>query len=178
MNPTTSTDPQTVLHSLRQRFAESADGVLEAIAREQGLSTLDVVSCLPAECCTRVNGEHFQAIMDELSEWGEILLIVHTPDAIIECGAPLPKVTTGRGFYNFEHGSPIRGHIRLDACAEICLIRRPFMGMETCSVQFFNAEGNAIFKVFVGRGEDDVLDAGQVRRFEALRERFNSAVTA
>jgi len=174
MKPSIPNEKQAVLETLRTRFAESADGVLEMIAAQSGLTTREVLGCLPEECCLPIDGEHFAEIMEEISRWGEILLIVHTADAIIECAGPLPEGTFGRGFFNLGHGSPIRGHIRADACAEICLVRRPFMGMETCSVQFYNGHGESMFKVFVSRDEDDVLKADQVALFEALRNRFRS----
>ncbi len=158
--------------ALRARFAKNADGVLEQIAAQNGLSTREVVACLPEACCVTLEGARFAEIMEEISGWGEILLIVHTPDAVIECLGALPRGSFGRGFFNFEHGTPIRGHIRADHCTEICLVRRPFMGLETCSAQFFNQRGEAIFKIFVFRGEDGKLKAEQVDRFEALRERF------
>lgn len=171
-------DKQTRIETLRAKFAKDADGILEMIAMQSGLATREVVECLPESCMVTADGEHFARIMDELSEWGEILLIVHTPDAIIECAAPLPKGSFGRGFFNLGHGSPIRGHIRAERCADICLVRRPFMGMETCSVQFFNAHGDAMFKIFVSRDANDKLNETQVARFEALREQFRKPLAA
>jgi len=175
---TTDKEKQPLLDTLREKFAKSADGILEMIAAQSGLTTREVVSCLPESCCQFVEGEHFEAIMTELSEWGEILLIVHTADGVFECAGPMPKGSFGRGFYNLERGSPIRGHIRADNCDAICLVRRPFMGKETCSLQFFNTHGDAMFKVFVNRAEDGSLDAGQVSRFEGLWTRFQEPVAA
>ncbi len=179
MKPTTDPkEKEIVLEALRTRFKESADGVLEMIAAQSGLTTREVTACLPESCCQSVEGGQFAEVMEELSTWGDILLIVHTADAIIECLAPLPAGSFGRGFFNLGHGSPIRGHIRAERCAEICLVRRPFMGMETCSVQFFNEEGGAMFKIFVTRDEEDVLLPEQVRRFEALQERYRQVEVA
>ena len=46
------------------------------------------------------------------------------------------------------------------------------MGMDTLSVQFFNANGEAMFKIFVGRDENRRLKADQVERFARLKVRF------
>ena len=175
---TSEPEKQTQLAALRTRFAKSADGVLETIALESGLTTREVVGCLPESCCQVVEGGRFTEVMSDISEWGEILLLVHTADAVIECAGPLPKGKFGRGFFNLGSGSPIRGHIRADHCADICLVRRSFMGMDTCSVQFFNARGETMFKIFVSRDDDDELNAEQVSRFEGLRERFSGAMAA
>ena len=40
------------------------------------------------------------------------------------------------------------------------------MGMETMSVQFFNAHGETIFKIYVGRDAQKKLKADQVERFD------------
>ena len=42
------------------------------------------------------------------------------------------------------------------------------MGMDTVSAQFFNADGDAMFKIFVGRDESRRLKADQVERFARL----------
>jgi len=46
------------------------------------------------------------------------------------------------------------------------------MGRESCSVQFFDRDGEAMFKVFVRRLPDRSLDPAQVARFEALKAIF------
>jgi putative heme iron utilization protein len=48
------------------------------------------------------------------------------------------------------------------------------MGRPSCSLQFFNGNGEAMFKVFVRRDERRNLIAEQVERFDALRARLPS----
>jgi hypothetical protein len=45
----------------------------------------------------------------------------------------------------------------------------------SCSPQFINVEGGAMFKVFVGRDEKRELLAGQLASFERLRDAQTSA---
>lgn len=173
----TDKEKQLLLETLRAKFAKSPDGILEMIAAQSGLTTREVTECLPDSCRTFVSGENFEKIMTDLSKWGEILLIVHTMDGVFECAGVMPKGEFGRGFYNLERGSPIRGHIRAENCADIALVRRPFMGKETCSLQFFNTHGDAMFKVFVSRDEDGSLKENQVKCFEGLRSHFAETAT-
>jgi putative heme iron utilization protein len=49
------------------------------------------------------------------------------------------------------------------------------MGMDTLSIQFFNVDGEAMFKIFVGRDEKRQLKADQVERFAALEAKFAAA---
>ncbi len=157
------------LEPLRERLAKNPDGIVERIAREYGVSTLAVVEALPAAHRTVIKGELFAEVMKELESWGEILFIVHTPDIVLECAGTIPPGSFGRGYYNIHGDSPIGGHIRAEACARIVLLARPFMGRHSCSIQFFNGDGEAMFKVFVRRDEKRELKADQVAKFEAMR---------
>ena len=53
--------------SLAARVAASAGDLLEQIAREYGVSTLEVVRNLPAEQGTVVSGEAFADIMQDIA---------------------------------------------------------------------------------------------------------------
>jgi putative heme iron utilization protein len=46
------------------------------------------------------------------------------------------------------------------------------MGRDSCSIQFFDTAGDAMFKIFVRRGSDRSLDEAQVAMFEKLASRF------
>ena len=160
------------LDRVRQELAEKPDGVLEAVASAYGLSLQRVVECLPAGMGKRVSGAHFVDVMQDVASWGDITFIVHTKDAIVEFEGPLPGGTSGHGFYNLKGGNGLSGHLRATNCCAIVFLRRPFMGVETLSVQFFNADGEAMFKIFVGRDKDRRLKADQVQRFAALEAKF------
>lgn len=173
--PPNPQEKEAILKTLREQLAKNPDGILEKIAMENRVTTRDVVACLPTEHVVTADGSKFEEIMAELSTWGNILLIVHTPDVVMECAAPLPAGKFGHGFFNLGHDSPIRGHIRAENCKDICFVHRPFMNMDTYSVQFFNMRGGAMFKIFVRRDEEsDLLDAGQIEKFEKLQARYRT----
>jgi putative heme utilization carrier protein HutX len=157
---------------LAERLSRNADGILEQIARDYGTSTFEVVRALPAEHCTVVPGSRFEEILHALTEWGEVLFIVHTPDIVLECAGRVPPGSFGRGYFNLHGDSPIGGHIKAENCANIAFVSRPFMGRPSCSLQFFNRTGEAMFKVFVRRDSERNLIAEQVARFDALRRRI------
>jgi len=158
--------------SLAERLAKNPDGVLERIAAEHGVSTRDVVAALPEAHQSFIAGDRFQEVMTALEAWGEVLFIVHTPDIVLECVGRIPPGTIGRGYYNLHGDSPIGGHIRYESCDSIAFVSRPFMGRQSCSIQFFNAAGEAMFKVFVRRDAERNLLQDQVALFEALRTRL------
>ena len=70
---------------LAERLASSADGIVEQIARDYGVSPFEVIRQMPAEHRTIVQGANFADIMQALTSWGEVLLIVHTRGIVLEC---------------------------------------------------------------------------------------------
>lgn len=155
---------------LRQAIADEPGGVLEDIARREGATYRDVLEALPEGQAVARPGSAFEDVWRALADWpGEVTFIVHTPDGVFETRGRVPPGSHGRGFFNIHGDSPIGGHIRAERCAAIYLVDRPFFGRRSCSVQFVNVEGGAMFKVFVGRGPDRELDPGQVALFEQLR---------
>jgi heme iron utilization protein len=154
---------------LAERLKTNADGILEQIARDYGVSTFAVVEALPEEHRAIVPGARFEEILRDLTKWGEVLFLVHTPDIVLECAGTVPPGSFGRGYFNLHGDSPISGHIKADACAHIAFVTRPFMGRPSCSLQFFNRAGEPMFKVFVRRDKDRNLVGEQTARFDALR---------
>jgi putative heme utilization carrier protein HutX len=151
------------------KLAAMPDGVVEAIARECGVSSREVLEALPPDHRTFIPAERFEAIWSELTGWGEVLFIVHTADIVLECIGTLPMGTFGHGYFNIHGDSPIGGHIRADNCRAIYLVDRPFHGKRSCSVQFYNEAGEAMFKVFVRRNKARELIPQQLALFEAMK---------
>ena len=162
--------PQQPLEA--ERLAQNSDGVLEQISREYGVSTFDVVAALPEAQRSILPGSRFEEIMGALTDWGEVLFIVHTPDIVLECAGKIPPGSFGRGYFNLHGDSPIGGHLRAENCTHIAFVSRPFMGRPSRSLQFFNGAGEAMFKIFVRRDAARNLIAEQLDKFESLRKRL------
>ena len=67
VNPTETAS----LEKLRARFVEKADGVLESIASEHGVTLAQAIACLPDGMARSVSGEHFATVMEDISDWGK-----------------------------------------------------------------------------------------------------------
>lgn len=169
---TTAGSVRLARDELARKLAENPDGVLERIAEEAGVSTFNVVDALPAEHRTIVPGERMCDVLEALTTWGDVLVIVHTRDLVLECKGPIPPGTHGRGYFNIHGAGPISGHIKTDNCAHVAFVSRPFMGRPSRSIQFFNRDGEAMFKVFVRRDERREMIAEQVETFDALRSSY------
>jgi heme iron utilization protein len=157
------------LEAIKASLAEKPDGVLEALAESHGVPLRTVMDCLPAGQAVPVPGNRFEAVWSDLVQWGTVTFIVHTRDGVFETRGTIPPGSFGRGFFNIHGDSPIGGHLRADRCVAIYFVDRPFFGRRSCSLVFVNGDGEAMFKVFVGRDAERELDRSQVGRFEALR---------
>ncbi len=157
------------LSVVRAALAAKPDGVLESLAEANGVTYRAVLDCLSPEAARAVKPEAFDRVWTELTTWGPVMFIVHTADGVFETKAALPPGTHGRGYFNIHGDSPIGGHLKIERCAAIYFIDRPFFGRRSCSIQFINSDGDAMFKVFVGRDEQRNLKTEQVERFEELR---------
>ena len=158
-----------------EALAAKPDGVVEAIAASAEVTPAEILEVLPGKAAVIASKEAFADIWSEMTGWGEVLFIVHTDDIVLEAEGSLPEGSEGHGWFNIHGDSPIGGHIRKDNCASVTFVDRPFHSRRSCSIWFMNAKGSAMFKVFVRRDESRELIAGQLARFEALRDRYAAA---
>lgn len=155
-------------------LAEKPDGVVEAIAGKAEVTPAEILAILPPGAAIQAPAESFNAIWEELRSWGEILMIVQTPDIVFEVAGTLPEGSEGHGWFNIHGDSPIGGHIKKEACVSIAFVDRTFHGRRSLSVWFMNAAGSAMFKIFVRRDAEKELLPHQVARFETLRDSFSA----
>ncbi|KRE11287.1 hypothetical protein ASE63_20230 [Bosea sp. Root381] len=168
-----TSDHAAKLDRVRQALAQKPDGILEQVAAEHGVPLQAVIERVPGDGTSQIDGAHFVDVLTDIASWGDITFICHSKDAVVEFSGPVPNGKIGHGMYNLHGaGGGLSGHLRHENCKAIFFVRRPFMGVDTLSVQFFNAEGEAIFKIYVGRDAQRQLKAEQVERFARLERRF------
>lgn len=155
-----------------EALAAKPDGVLEAVAEAHGLAYAEVLALLPDGQAAATSGAAFEAIWEALTGWGEVLFLVHGKNGVFEIRTALPPGTEGRGWFNIHGDTPLGGHLRRDRCRSIWFVDRPFFGRRSCSIQFVDADGETMFKVFVIRDAERALDPRQTALFEALRQRW------
>jgi len=157
---------------LRQKLSENPGVVFEDAAREHNVPPRAVVEALPDGMRRIAAGAAFIEAMDDISTWGDVTVIVHTDDGIMEFGGPVPKGQVARGYFNLMGRTGFHGHLRYERCAGIAFVERPFMGRTSCLLIFLNHDGGIMFKIFVGRDEKGELKADQLEKFRTLRDRL------
>ena len=152
--------------SLQDFMKTEPDGTLEAIAGQYNTTLLEVVKNLPSHML--VAGDKFDTVWDTVCEWGKVTTLVHSADVILEFTGELPSGFHRHGYFNLRGKKGMTGHIKAENCTHIALVERKFMAMDTASILFFNAAGNAMFKIFLGRDDHRQLLAEQVDAFRTL----------
>lgn len=158
----------TDLAALKTLMAENPGAVIEDVARDHKVTARAVIEALPAGMVRIGGGDAFVPVMQDIAEWGDVTLIVHTDDAIFEFSGAVPKGEIGRGYFNLMQPKGLHGHLRHERCGGVAFIERPFMGKSSAFVAFLNVDGGVMFKVFVGRDEARALKQDQLERFRAL----------
>jgi putative heme utilization carrier protein HutX len=162
----------TELADLRAHMAENPGAVIEDVARQRQMTPRAVIEALPPEMVRIGRGHAFVVTMQDIAQWGEVTLIVHTDDAIFEFTGAIPAGEVGRGYFNLMQPKGLHGHLRHERCEAIAFVERPFMGKSSAFIAFINPEGGIMFKVFVGRDEKRALRSDQLERFRSLADRI------
>jgi putative heme utilization carrier protein HutX len=168
----------TELAELKAQMVENPGAVIEDVARQRNVTPRAVIEALPPEMVRIGAGGGFATAMQDIAQWGEVTLIVHTDDAIFEFTGAIPPGEIGRGYFNLMQPKGLHGHLRHERCGAIAFVERPFMGKQSAFAAFLNVDGGIMFKVFVGRDETRALRADQLARFRALANRLTSAGAA
>ena len=166
---------------IKALLAQNPKISLGEIAKELNISDYEVLLNLPEELCKAAGGERFSDVIKELEGWGEVLFVKNTPNFIIEFRTKIPSGRNAQGFYNFGMGAKgeeshglgiLGGHLRADAIEKIFFVTQTFMGLVTKSVQFYDKNGENIFKIYVARDEKRELSPTQVKAFEEFKAKL------
>ena len=131
--------------------------MLSSLAREFHVSEKEVARALPGEMCAFTGGENFTRVWEALGTWEKATFIVQHEGHVLEVKCRIPAGRPGHGYYNLMGDEALGGHIKADAITDIAFLSMPFMGLESHSVQFFNAGGHVVFSVYAGRENHRIL---------------------
>ena len=163
---------------VQRRFEESPEVLSAAVAAELNVSELEIIRQMATLDISDVKvslaeGDQFETIIDELREWGDIMLVLDVEGSIFEMVTPFPKGGKKFGYYNMSDSrTALKGHLKLDGYGAIALVSKPFHGVNTRSVQFFSPAGRPVFKVYIRRNKDKSFVAEQLERFNALQQKL------
>jgi putative heme utilization carrier protein HutX len=158
-------------HRVQVRAAIKADPniMLDTLSHQLEMPEGAVAVSLSAEMCTVAPAETFEIVWHAMCQWEAVTFIATSPGAIVEVKGRLPTGRFGYGYFNIaDPDNPLSGHLRIDELEAICFVSKPFMGLESHSVRFYNAQGALMFAVYVGRIEKQLIPS-VVEGFKRLR---------
>ena len=158
--------------TLRAKLAAEPGAIVETVAKETGATLREVVEALPEEMRRFAPASAFVPVMDDVAKWGDVTVIIHTDDGVMEIGGPIPPGKIAKDYFNLSGTIGFHGHLRYARCAGVAFVERPFFGRLSASILFLNVDGGIMFKIFVGRDEQRELIRHQLDAFRALADRL------
>jgi heme iron utilization protein len=153
-------------------LAAEPGAVFETVAREHNATLRQTVEALQEGMRRFAPAGSFIEVMTEIATWGDVTLIVHSDDGVMEFTGPIAAGSVGHGYYNVPGRTGFHGHIKHERCAGIAFVERPFFGRPSASLLFFNLDGGVMFKIFVGRDDKRELLPNQLSAFQAMADRL------
>jgi putative heme utilization carrier protein HutX len=153
-------------------LAAEPGAVFETVAKEHNATLRQTVEALPEAMRRFAPASSFVEIMGEVASWGDVTLIIHSDDGVMEFTGPIPAGSVGHGYYNLTGRTGLHGHLKHERCAGVAFVERPFFGRPSASILFFNLDGGVMFKIFVGRDEKRELLPNQLSAFRAMADRL------
>lgn len=138
------------------------------ISKELNISFLEVLRNISSPHVRTYPIEKIDKLFEILNKWEEVLLLVITPNFVLEIKDKFPQGKYGHGFLNFhDKETSIGGHLSVNNIKEIFIVTDTIFNKKSCSIKFFDSDEKEIFSIYVPRDEK-----GQLR--EKYLEIFNS----
>ncbi|SNS07459.1 hypothetical protein SAMN04488503_2589 [Humidesulfovibrio mexicanus] len=164
---------EQITETVRARVRENPSLMPRGLAEELGVSEAEIIRSLPEDMRVEARAQDFETIWEVMCGWEKVTFIAVNPGVIVEVPCRLPKGRAAHGMFNLlDKNSPLGGHIFADTVAQIWLVSKPFFGLESHSVQFFDAAGGILFSVYAGRDERRAILDSVRTGFLALRARY------
>mgnify|MGYP002626538006 CR=1 FL=1 len=143
--------PAPAFASVAEALEQKRPWVLGALARACGISAMEAAMALPTEMRVFAPAESFEQVWRGIVQWPHASLVCQQAGFGFKYSGSIPLGTLKGSIYHFSGTAGLNGHVRLDALGKICFLTLPFMGHETCSIQFFDAHGDSMLAVHVGK---------------------------
>lgn len=157
------------IEEVRQALASEPRLMLGDLAGRLGVPEGAVVQALPRDMRAFAPVAAFDRVWEAMTDWEAVTFIAVTPGLVLEYKGVLPRGSHGHGMFNLhDEGHPLGGHFMIGRLGTICFLSKPFFGLESHSVQFYDQDGAAMCAVYVGR-QGKKLIPGVRDAFLALR---------
>ena len=126
---------------------------------------------MKADANTNQAASNAESLLRALAQWGPTTTVVQHGGCVFEFKGPFPPGAVGEGYYNLAGATPgFHGHIRLDVIDSIGFQERQHRGRDSYAFVFTDAQGEPVFKVFLGRDHAGEVYPDQIKKFHSIRD--------
>ena len=137
---------------VRQAVDSEPRLMLGELAGRLGVPEGAVAQALPPDMRAFAPASAFDLVWEAMTSWEAVTFITVAPGLVLEFKGALPRGSHGHGMFNLhDEGHPLGGHFMIGRLGAICFLSKPFFGLESHSVQFYDQDGAAMCAVYVGR---------------------------
>src|SRR5690606_34275805 len=142
------------------------------LARELGVSEVEVIEALPPTQAIELDASQWEALIRAFETLENVHVIATNGAVTLECFGQFGNFSTWGDYFNVQTKS-LDMHIRTSQLARIFAVEKPshMDGVPTVSFQFFDRAGTAAFKVFLTFG-GKAPSPERLAAFAAIRDRF------
>lgn len=156
--------------AVRSSVAADPGILLDRLAATLGIPEAAAAELLDPGMCTPLPAGAFESVWHAMTQWEQVTMIIHIPGVILEVRGRIPPGKFAHGYFNInDPDNPIAGHIKAEEIQSICLVSKPFMGLESHSVRFYRKSGTLLFAVYTGRNGREVIPSVK-EGFMALKQ--------
>jgi putative hemin transport protein len=123
------------------------------LARDLGVAEVEVIRAFPRDRVTELEISQWEDLLRTLEPLGSLRVLVSNGAATIEVEGQFGDFSTTGEFFNVQSTS-LDMHIRWRELAAVFAVEKPghMDGAATRSIQFFDLQGAAAFKIFLNFG--------------------------
>lgn len=160
------------LHAVRQAYQRNPRQMTMLLARQLGVPEALVIRAMPDDLAVELDAARWEGLLRAFEDLGPVHVIVSNGATTIESVGVFGGFSQGGGFFNVQSTS-LDMHLRPARFGSVFAVRKPSHtdGHETNSIQFFDLDGVAAFKVFLTFGGSDPAPK-KTAQFKALIEEF------
>src|SRR3954451_11250881 len=167
----------TAIQSLRDRVAAALttnpNAMTLQLARDLAVPEADVIRALPGGRAVELDVTRWNDLIRALEVFGPVHVIVSNGAVTLEATGAFGNFSTFGEFFNVQ--TKLDMHIRWQRLGSAFAVEKPghLDGVPTLSVQFYDADGNSAFKVFLTFGGKPPTPERRAQ-FDALRDKFRA----
>lgn len=119
---------------------------------------------------SNLSGKMAQKLLEKLATWSNTTTIILHGGCVFEFKGQFPAGEFHDGYYNLNSGGKgFEGHIKLELIESIHFQDKLHRGKQSHAFVFKNNNGEAIFKVFLGRDEQGEIIAAQLSQYQKIQ---------